>query len=619
MIQLDGLSLQGEGTINSRWEECCRLFRRDAEDTKLDSVVQIAGLKTSIYQYQAFGVYWQMTNSRNFSGGFLADDMGLGKTLSFLAYIVVERQLSVLWREVRKSREAKDQKHLTIDEQSDIAQCPSPSKRGWIACPCSKLSPSALMVPQPGLRMACVPNQLVAGWWAQWKAHVDTTDITLSMKIVVDSPIANGIDATIEDRNSSSSHAQNRTRIKAATFGSKPGEKKGANGNDHPKDYQEGYLLLSTKENFPKFVKQFQTEGQVHDSKRPGEWKKGIRTALVFGIAMIDESHEEYFRNKGRAEILTKLPTGNTTVCPFLWGYSGTPFSQTPRGLEGVLWAIEKHAPQTETDKTGWATIPRFQEFQWHKLDQICKLFDEQLKSKERDDVAVERILEAFKPFLTTFMIRRTADTVWFGHSLMKLKPHIHQDVSLKQNKALAGKIPEFEVQFQNERDQVLSVHQAKWDAFPDSRRSDIRPTKLGFNTECRFTWRSRLLATFPWLWKLTTPEREPENRLNLTEEEALAFRGSDQKEKATPYAKYLKNIVEGSPKCIWLYNFIHDIDTRTDINGNEQKLIILTQFPQVAFILKLVKISISLHCNSQLTTKSSSKNISLRRKIALA
>ena len=120
-------------------------------------------------------------------------------------------------------------------------------------------------------------------------------------------------------------------------------------------------------------MKLFQSPGQIHDPKKLGEWKSGTRTALVFGIAMIDESHEEYFKNKGRAEILTKLPTANTSVRPFCWGYSGTPFSQTPRGLEGVLWAIESHAPQTVSDKTGWQTDPKFQQFEWHKLDAICK------------------------------------------------------------------------------------------------------------------------------------------------------------------------------------------------------------------------------------------------------
>src|ERR1700712_5526955 len=106
-------------------------------------------------------------------------------------------------------------------------------------------------------------------------------------------------------------------------------------------------------------------------------WKAGTRCSLIFGIAMIDESHEEYFKNKGRAGILTKLPRQNNTVRPFLWGYSGTPFSQTPRGIEGVLWAIEKHSSACG-DK--WGDHPILNHYENNKLEKICKDFDKEIE-----------------------------------------------------------------------------------------------------------------------------------------------------------------------------------------------------------------------------------------------
>jgi hypothetical protein len=39
----------------------------------------------------------------------------------------------------------------------------------------------------------------------------------------------------------------------------------------------------------------------------------------------------------------------------------------------------------------------------------------------------------------------------------------------------------------------------------------------------------------------------------------------------------------------MWLYNFIPQILEQKDVAGNDQKLVILTAFPQVAFVLKLV------------------------------
>jgi hypothetical protein len=39
-----------------RWKECCKMFRIDPEKTSIDELVTIVGLKTKIYQYQAFGI-----------------------------------------------------------------------------------------------------------------------------------------------------------------------------------------------------------------------------------------------------------------------------------------------------------------------------------------------------------------------------------------------------------------------------------------------------------------------------------------------------------------------------------------------------------------------------------
>jgi hypothetical protein len=578
-----------EDSNASPWEECCRLFSHNPTDTKIDSTMTIVGLKTQIYQYQAFGVYWQMLTSRRLGGGFVSDDMGLGKTLSFLAYFVVERQLCVRWREVKECRNSKDPqmrcRHLSLEEaeKSPLKECPEGYRAGWIPCPCSKTSLTRLMVPQPGLRMACVPSQLVGSWWSQWKTHIDTENPVLGLKIIIDhkGSLAN---ASLEDQKSGSNHAQVKTRMRADLYSIRPASKDDKK-YDNPKAFQEGWLLLTTKETYPVLAKGFETKSEVHDPKNPAAWIKGVRTSLIFGIAMIDESHEEYFRNKGRAEVLTKLPTEYSLVVPFIWGYSGTPISQTPRGLEGVLWAMEKHA------RPPWNSSPSLKSFQWRILDQICKRYNEQAKSKERDDAAVTQILLSFKPFLMNFMLRRTGDTLWFGRTLIRLRPHIHQDVRLQhQNPSIADRIADFEAKFQSERDEMLVKLQSKFDDFPELRRTNIRPSSLAFNTMCRAFWRSRLLSTFPHLVALAEAVPESGHRVDLTEDEVLGMRGNAEKEKASPYSKNLTKIVESSPKCLWLYDFLTKLDEKDDIEGvGEDKIIILSEFAQVCFILKLV------------------------------
>jgi SNF2-related domain len=519
-------------------------------------------------------ISWQMITSRLFGGGFVADDMGLGKTLSFLAYIVVERQLTCLWQQIDRSRQQKNGLHLPDDDNSANSPCPSAPRAGWIACPCSRLNLTSLLRPKPGLRMACVPPALVRSWWEQWKTHVDTGVAELALNIVVDHKGAFDNNSTTEELIARSDSARSKTRTPAERYKGRTGK-----GDDIAKPFQDGWLILTTKENFPNWAKNFHYDGLV---KVDGTdtWKKGKRVNLVFGIAMIDECHEDLTRNTGRNKILLDLPQANE---PFLWGYSGTPISQSPRGPEGVLWAIEKH-----TQSHG-KHHPNYPQFSWAALNQISIKFNDQKELKTVGDAGIDKVLEQFKPFLRTFVLRRDQSTKWFGHPLIKLKPHLHQDIRLKMSQPLvtSQEVEGFEAKFQSEKDELLAKLQEKFDKEPTARRSNTRPKQLALNTLIAKSWRSSLLATFPWLYYIGTAGDSTE--MSLTETEALFLKGSDNKEKDNGYYRNLTNIVETSPKALWLYEFIHSLEGQKDVNGDEEKLIVITQFPQVAFILKLV------------------------------
>lgn len=515
-----------------------------------------------------------MVASRSVGGGFVADDMGLGKTLSFLAYIVIERQLSVLWQEVRKSRTAQDGLHLPDDEKSQSMQCPAVRKPGWIACPCAFLNITAHMPPKSGLRMACVPTLLVRSWWEQWKTHVDTDVADLSLNIIVDHKGAFDNKTSLADQLSRSDAGRFKARGPAERT-----KQKGGMAHDTPKKFHDGMLILTTKLSFPDLAAKFSYDGQVQD-ERTGQWKKGKRQSLIFGIAMVDECHEDLSRNTGGNKILLDLPKSNE---PYLWGYSGTPISQSPRSLEGILWAIEKHLTAYNKSHSNYP------QYSWATLNKIALAFNDQKDLKIADNDGIDKVLETFKPFLHAFVLRRDQNTKWFGHPLIKLKPHLHQDVKLKKiNPTYTPQdIADFEASFQFEKDELLSKLQEKYDTDPGSRRSNTRPTQLAFNTLCAKSWRSSLLATFPWLLHLGSAEDD--TKMALTDTEALLLRVSTQKEKDNGYSKHLRNIGEASPKALWLYEFLHILNSQKDVNGDEQKLIVITQFPQVAFILKLV------------------------------
>jgi hypothetical protein len=310
---------------------------------------------------------------------------------------------------------------------------------------------------------------------------------------------------------------------------------------------------------------------------------------------MIDECHEEYHKGKGRSGVLLDLPPPPTAAvdAPFLWGYSGTPLSQTPRELEGVLAALEDHASKT------WGNEERFSSFTYQELDRICKDFDKLIKKGTKDQAAVIEILNKLRPFLKTFMIRRTVEGSWFGRPLIKLKPHVHHDKVLTHNAIYDNQIGQLAQVVQEEMNQKLLELQLVWEVANKRTRAPKMPTKLTFNTECRLQAQLRIVATFPALSVLA---KKPYS-MTFSTEECQQFR-SPHAEKNSPYFKHLNQIVESSPKAMWLHNFIGDVDKRfeldkqkqlvykTEASAIEQKIVILTSFEPVALILKLVSIT---------------------------
>jgi hypothetical protein len=45
---------------DSRWSQCCQLFGINKKKTGIDETVPIFGIKTPLYQYQAFALYLAM-------------------------------------------------------------------------------------------------------------------------------------------------------------------------------------------------------------------------------------------------------------------------------------------------------------------------------------------------------------------------------------------------------------------------------------------------------------------------------------------------------------------------------------------------------------------------------
>ncbi|KAG4442008.1 hypothetical protein IFR05_002476 [Cadophora sp. M221] len=576
------------------WEACCELFQINPTKTSVDERVRIAGLKTPLYQYQAFGVYWQMKNFRTIGGGFVADEMGLGKTLSFLAYIVVERQLAFLWEQVEKSRnqsDPEDRTHLQPGKAGPNAVCPSQGSwgPGWIACPCASPITSALSA-KPGVRLAIVPPSLVPTWVEEWDKHVDITERSLQMSLVIAHDRSNTmtVDGKMDVRDGRHSTIVRRVQANRINFRQSARNTHGHFYPDQAQVAQERILVVTTRDHYNKtWAKKFEYSTQVMPEDKNGveDLYKGKTPGVVYGIAMIDECHEDWQKNKGSSGLVTGLPKSGR---PFVWGYSGTPLTTTPRSIEGILWAVESLWPKRDrTDKT-MTGLEQEQKsdlwrYCWKTLNNICREFENEVKNGTGNQIIFQDFYLRFKPFLTMLMIRRTTDGAWFGQPLIKLKPHVHQDVTIAHNPEFDQKLDQFNWLVDSEIEDKLGALRYEWKS-GNPTTTEKMPVKFSFNSEARFRYRQRIFATFPYLSVLGATHHP--DHLDLTAQELKKFRGVD--EKRNPYYKHLKLITEKSPKIMWLYNFIAELDKITDVDGEEQKIVILSDFNQVAFIIKL-------------------------------
>lgn len=526
-------------TDMTRWIDCCRVFQIDPSETGMDERVYVAGLKHPLFQYQAFAVYWQMITSRTCGGGFMADSPGLGKTLTFLSLLVVERQLCRLWREVNRSRETKDGRHLPLKGQLANDVCPTLEDRpGWIACPCAFSSPTSQMPAREGVRIAIVPASLISNWRAEWKKHIDPNS-NVTMKLLI---AHKGSVAACKEINEMADNHYNRTSLTYRTG-------------------EENVLVLTT--------------AQGYDA-----WNHKFEEQHGYGIACADEAHEDYKIDKGRAGVLGRLPGR-----PFCWAYSGTLLDKTPRCLEGLLWAIEKNSMKIdeESERTGWAQKRELYHCSREIFDSRCKNFESYQKSGTTDPNLIFSLHMHLMNICSLLMIRRTPDSKWFGHPLIARNSNLHRDVFLMHNGKFDEEIKVLDHEIKADYEDRLQRVQAIWDEADKKDRPARRPTTLGLCNAIHTQYKLRILATCPWLIKLTTGK----NALTLKTDELKKWRGI--RERSSPYAKNLANIFENSPKLMWLRECILNLAHQGDAEGNEQKMVIISNFNCIAHIVKLV------------------------------
>lgn len=405
---------------------------------------------------------------------------------------------------------------------------------------------------------------------------MDLTEKELDMQLLITGNIDNVPQSELADL------ATNISQLRA---------NKQRRGNDLAIPGQERFMVLATAQTYDPWIAKLRYGGPgtlVETAQNNGKsdrlvWRPGgYKYQIQFGIACADECHEDHHVEQGRARILARLP-GN----PACWGYSGTPFDHSPRCLEGILYTIEQQAKRFDPldTVTRWSKVIYYNQFTHEKFDEVCSAFATLVKAKKLNQERLDILLEALIPYLTSFMIRRTQDTRWFGHELVELKPSIHRDIILTHNGAWDSQIKALGPSLQAEGEMRLRALQKDWEKLPRDQRRNY-PTSLGFRNMAYSQNRLRILATCPSFVQFTTGP----NALSLKNDETRKWYGKG--EKLSPYRKNIREIFQNSPKLIWLRQFLIDLDGSTDVNGEEQKVIILTNFYCVALTVKIVSLA---------------------------
>ncbi|CAG8975179.1 hypothetical protein HYALB_00004240 [Hymenoscyphus albidus] len=593
----------------ANWSECCRMFKIDPDNQSNLSLVTVRGLKTRLYPYQIFGTYWQMKNSRAVGGGIVADEMGLGKTLSYLAYITVERQLSLLYLRLEAARSLESKKHHKLGAEDTHLPCRSEGERPeWILCPCSTSNPTYKMKPKPGVRLAIVPSGLVASWMREWDKHINTD---LNMRLIVVHPPAFPVSGVPDVRDANNS---NPTSKMLASKRSKPTSANEIE-DDLPAPEQERILLLASRQYYKEFVEsnlEYQPKTNNKNKQAPTPPKN---TGIVFGIAMVDEFHEAHWRGpptkkplKTKTSILTNLPVTNF---PYLWGYSGTPLVASPRGLEPILFAIEHRVRNArvhvEEANSEWKMKPELglSQFTGENLDAICATYENWIKNDLGYEV-MPNLRTLVLPFLKRFVIRRTAESNWFGSPLIRLRPHYHNDIALESNSRY-NELFKIHHERYEEPAQKLAIAeaQARFLGIPAEERLQkglIRPSanSLTFPQYWSIARKERMFATFPYLLHFALAPQGP-GGLSFDRNETKRWSLATQY-KNSLYCQHLKSIIDTSPKMSWLTEFLRswksikaerfgkykDVANEKEMDIRTRKLVIVTQFDVVALILHL-------------------------------
>ena len=442
-------------------------------------------------------------------------------------------------REVCKSRSKDDKKHLPKDakatSENEHLKCltdPYP-----FCCPCVPNSSSSKLRPKPGPHLILAPLILLPTWKDQWAQNIDDQHRTKMKLLVQHGNIIHRENYATED---------DISRIRSGYIEDRV----------VPQIGSESYVVLTTSQSFGVHVKKL-------FSRNKDNW---VEDSVVWGHIIKDECHTEK-NPENNAPLHIRTIMKKASAKPYLWPVSGTPTTNSPKDLLAYMALLERE---------WWKDDVNFKKFLTTEIVDMASQMDKYVKAADSSIDDMKLVIEWYNALLKQFMIRRTGDSRWFNDDLVKLPPHIHEDVDVPV-------VPEYEkIVEQCKTDIVEAANEAytkakrAWEK-GGQRTPEPKPKPPAEN----LTHRARMVTDIPGLAILAK-----RYDMALTFEE-IAKNGWLTNEEESPYAKNLDMLFKSSGKLQYLEKLVRGRGTGKD--GRKHRMLVVSFTPVIAFIVNIV------------------------------
>jgi hypothetical protein len=488
--------------------------------------------------------------------------------------MVINYHICRIWDDIEESRNAGDGRHLPKGHAPEDI-CPSDNKM-FFACPCKENGHGAWATPIYLPNLILSPAGIIATWTTEFYRFVD-----------IEHKQMKGLSLHVAHGNAShyrrtAQEEFNHMQIPDLSMTKEVCEALLPAGNGMAaSNHVGGLIVLTTPQSYESKVSnltQVETqearvqeeiatktnrvtkEKETYIRKTPIPAKRG--PGMVWGHIVVDESQDEKLATSRLNTILHRhvfaaLKYYDITTRPKLIYVSGTPCQRGPTDMKVQLGYLET---------AEWKDDATFRHFTSSEIDRMIVTY----KSLEKPDSKVsntirERFYFDFGVLLVNFMICRTCETDWFGKELVTLPPKHARRVEVNVKPEWKDAIDKFTKQ-----------------EIEDLRKEYRLGKRLTAKTFVDKSRKLRICISFPALIPMFLA-----GDVDLTWKEVTS-NGWHKNPETSPYWKNLNAIAASSAKIDELVHLKDNIMGK-DVDGNPEKLVIMTFAPIESFILSLV------------------------------